>query len=144
MEKKYFLLSVILFIIAILVVLVQAKVIRDAIWCHDELYGVTLTPQDVPNKGPFDKLYNFADSGLDGQRSVSESCPGDTDYNGGRWEVIPVTFTSTGKSVYDPDGDGDINMELKSADEVLEQESLGHLVLGPPARYFVCPLHPEK
>ena len=123
---------------------VQANVIPSAIWCDEELFGVTLTPKDVPMKGPFDKLYNFDGSGLAGQRSVSESKPGDTDYNGGRWEVIPITFTDLGISIHDPDGDGMVNFELMSAEQVLAHAELGHLTIGEPVRYFLCPLHPQK
>lgn len=144
MKKITFMLTATFFMIALITVMVQAKVIRNAIWVDGELFGVTLTPNDVPMKGPFDVLYNFAQSGLEGQRSVSETKPGDTDYNGGRWEVLPVTFTELGLSVHDPDGDGTVNFELVSDQEIWEHEALGHLIIGDPIRYFVCPLHPKK
>jgi hypothetical protein len=130
--------------IVLIAVVAQGKVIRDAIWADGELFGVTLTPNDLPVKGPFDALYNFNGSGLEGQRSVSESKPGDRDYNGGRWKVLPVTFTALGVSIHDPDGDGVVNFELKSAEEVTAHAGLGHLTIGDPIRYFVCPLHPQK
>jgi hypothetical protein len=144
MKKKCFVWTGILFMVVLAVSIVYAKVIPDAIWTDGELFGTTITPKDVPNQGPFDKLYNFDESGLSGQRSVSESKPGDTDYNGGRWEVLPVTFTEMGMSIHDPDGDGQVNFELTSAEQVLQHASLGHLTIGEPIRYFVCPLHPQK
>ena len=146
MNKKVFVLSVMVLVISLLAIMVQASVIPNAIWCDGKLFGVTITPKDVPMKGPFDKLYNFAveRSGLDGQRSVSESCPGDWDYNGGRWEVLPVAYTEAGMEEFDPDGDGKGNYELTSDMEVLQNADLGYLTIGDPIRYFLCPLHPEK
>jgi len=144
MKRTHVIFMAALAAIVLVGVVAQAKVIRDAIWSDGELFGVTITPNDVPVKGPFDKLYNFADSGLAGQRSVSESKPGDPDYNGGRWEVLPVTFTAQGVSIHDPDGDGEVNFELTSAEQVLAHVQLGHLTIGDPVRYFVCPLHPQK
>jgi hypothetical protein len=146
MKKKEFLLSIMVLVIALMAIIVQASIIPDAIWCDGRLFGVTVTPKDVPLKGPFDKLYNFAEelSGLEGQRSVSESCPGDRDYNGGRWEVLPVAYTETGMEEFDPDGDGMVNYELTSDMEVLQNADLGYLTIGDPIRYFLCPLHLQK
>lgn len=144
MKRTHMVLLAALLMIVLIAVAAHAKVIRDAIWADGELFGVTVTPKDVPMKGPFDALYNFGGSGLAGQRSVSESKPGDQDYNGGRWEVLPVTFTAEGVGVHDPDGDGVVNFELKSAEEVMAHVDLGHLTIGDPVRYFVCPLHPQK
>ena len=143
MKKTLLLLAVALSIVALIAATVQAKVSRSAIWCDGELFGVTITPNDVPMKGPFDVIYSFMDSGLEGQRSISDAKPGDTDYNGGRWEVRPVEFTAQGIAIHDPDGDGEVNFELMSDQQLHDHEGLGHLVIGPPARYFVCPLHPQ-
>jgi len=144
MKKTCLILATTLLMVVLTVAVTQAKSIANAIWADGELFGVTLTPKDVPNKGPFDIIYNFADSGLAGQRGISDSKPGDTDYNGGRWEVKLVTFTDQGKSVHDPDGDGVVNFELKSAEDVITHAGLGHLTISEPVRYFVCPLHPQK
>ena len=144
MKKTYLIIAATLLVAVLTVAVVEAKVIRDAIWADGELFGVTITPNDVPKKGPFDVIYNFGNSGLDGQRGISETKPGDTDYNGGRWEVLPATFTEEGKDVHDPDGDGTVNFELKSAEAVMDHVVLGHLTVGDPIRYFVCPLHPQK
>lgn len=123
-------------------------VFSGAIWNDGNLWGTVLTPTDLPDSAPdwsFDKLYNFADSGLSGQRSVSEAAPGDRDYNGGRWMVFAVTFTDLGKAVHDPDGDGIVDFELTSDAMVLEHRDLGHLEISDePVRRFVCPLVPAK
>ncbi len=118
--------------------------VNQAIWVDGMLFGTVLTPTNLPQKGNFDKLYNFDGSGLSGQRSVGEAKPGDEDYNGGRWEVHPVTFTELGISIHDPDGDGVVNFELMSDAEVLAHAGLGHLEIGGPAAWFVCPVIPEK
>ena len=79
-------------------------------------------------------------SGLSGQRAVSNAAPGDTDYNGGRWSVKIVTFTTQGKAVHDPDGDGMVNFELTNADAVVHHESLGHITIMDTDISFECPL----
>jgi hypothetical protein len=115
-----------------------------AIWAHGELYGTVGTPAVFmdPPEGTTDTLYNFQMSGLTGQRSISDAAPGDPDFNGGRWAVVPVTFTASGMAVHDPDGNGEVNFELTSADQVYEHVNLGHLVLGDTTIYFECPLLP--
>lgn len=118
---------------------------EDAIWANGRLYD-TIILGDIKNPNPIsmDYLYNFEGSGLMGQRSVAEAAPGDKDYNGGRWILIPVKFTPCGIAVHDPDGDGYVNFELMSEEEVLYHAFvLGHLELGEPARYFLCPLRPH-
>ena len=144
MKRTLLLLAITLSIIAFIAVTVQAKVGRSAIWCDGELFGVTVTPKDVPMEGPFDIIYSFSQSGLESQRSISDAKLGDTDYNGGRWEVRLVEFTAQGMLIHDPDGDGEVNFELESDAELHEHEALGHLIISEPVRYFVCPLHPQN
>jgi hypothetical protein len=81
-------------------------------------------------------------SGLMGQRAVSSAAPGDRDYNGGRWSVQMVSFTTTGIAVHDPDGDGNVNFELTSETEVLAHQLLGHITIMDANFYFECPLIP--
>ena len=138
MKTTHTLLTAVVVTAILTVAVAQAKVIRNAIWCDGQLFGVTVTPKDVPNKGPFDVLYNFAG----GQRSISDSKPGDTDYNGGRWEVTPVAFTPAGLLVFDQDNDGKVDSELISDVDVAQAEAASLLTVGAPVRYFVCPLHP--
>lgn len=119
-----------------------ATVVNDAIWAHCLLYGTAVTTNSFKNPPPhtLDKLYNFDNSGLTGQRSVSESAPGDQDYNGGRWSIQAVAFTSAGLDYFDGDGDGKINFEMKSAEQVLDYASMGLLTISEAEVYFSCPL----
>jgi len=115
-----------------------------AIWSHGELYGTVGTPAVFtdPPEHTTDTLYNFGMSGLEGQRAISVAAPGDRDFNGGRWSVVLVTFTDQGKAVHDPDGDGMVNFELTSEEDVLNHEALGHLILTDTDVYFECPMLP--
>jgi len=118
----------------------------QAVWANDALYDVVVTDTNFrsPPGHSLDVLFNFGMSGLTGQRSVSESAPGDPDYNGGRWAVTPVEFTELGKMIHDPDGDGQVDFELTNAEQVLHHAEIGHLIIHPPVRYFECPLLPRR
>lgn len=119
-----------------------ATVVDNAIWADGELYGTVATPTSF-NSPPLhstDIIYSFSMSGLTGQRSVSEAKPGDRDYNGGRWNVKMVVFTALGLSIHDADGDGAVDFELVSDQQVLQHEMLGHLEIYDTGFYFVCPL----
>ena len=120
----------------------RATRVSDAIWAHGVLYSTVLTPTSftLPPLHSTDILYNFMMSGLQGQRSVSESAPGDRNYNGGRWAVKMVVFTDEGKAVHDPDDDGMVNFELQSAEQVLHHQTLGHLKIMETSFYFECPM----
>jgi hypothetical protein len=64
---------------------------RSAIQADCELFGTVGTPTSFkPGHGPFDELYNVAMAGgsvKGGADAISESKPGDQDFNGGRWHV---------------------------------------------------------
>lgn len=61
------------------------------IWADCELFRTVGTPAHFkPGSGPFDELYNVQPAGTtfkDGVTAISESKPGDKDFNGGRWHV---------------------------------------------------------
>jgi hypothetical protein len=120
--------------------------VAEAIWVDGELYDTIITPTTfvAPPEHSTDIIYSFMMSGLNGQRSVAESAPGDSDYNGGRWDVQMVSFTGLGKNVHDPDGNGIVNFELVSAEEVIAHEQLGHIVINDANFYFECPLLPRR
>ncbi|HDS01980.1 MAG TPA: hypothetical protein ENO22_08210 [candidate division Zixibacteria bacterium] len=110
----------------------------DAIWADDVLYSTVGTPTSLPDHGPKDSLFVFQNLG--GQVPVSESKPGDTDYNGGRWQVILLSFTPEGLGVHDPDNDGESDLILTSWEQVKQHIDLGHLVRDGLGDSFVCPL----
>ena len=120
--------------------------VENAIWSHDVLYDTVVTQNSFtsPPGHTVDKIFSFSMSGLQGQRSVSEAAPGDTDYNGGRWWVQMVVFTQTGLDAHDPDGDGFVNFELSNAEDVLHHRDLGHLEIYETSIYFSCPLNPSR
>jgi hypothetical protein len=120
--------------------------VQGAIWADGELYDTVITPATfvAPPEHSTDVIYSFMMSGLMGQRAVSDSAPGDRDYNGGRWDVQAVTFTALGISVLDGNGDGYVDTELTSEAEVLDHESMGYLTITEANFYFECPLLPRR
>jgi hypothetical protein len=58
--------------------------------------------------------------------------------------VVRVIFTDQGMAVHDPDGDGAVNFELTSEEEVLDHMALGHLIIEDTSIYFECPLLPGR
>jgi hypothetical protein len=97
---------------------------RDAIWADCEPFGTVGTPTDFdPNHGNFDKLFHGAFK--DGFGAISESKPGDQDFNGGRWEV------------WDPNG----GLGDKYAD-ACSYEDLDEADFHKTGEYFECPLLP--
>jgi hypothetical protein len=77
--------------------------------------------------GTYDKIYALG-AGL---HNVAEAKPGDTDFNGGRWAVYPVTWT------------GHAPVQLTSDAAVLAAEQAGWLTIAEtPVRYFFCPVIP--
>jgi hypothetical protein len=94
------------------------------IYAHDTAYRTVATPTDLPPQGKFDTIYVLGD----GLAAVSESAPGDREYNGGRWEVRFVTFESIAP------------MQFTNAEDILAAAQRGEVTIGDVARRFVCPL----
>jgi hypothetical protein len=104
------------------------KVGRGEIWADCELFGTVGTPTSFkPTSGNFDELYNTGNF-KDGVGAISESKPGDNDYNGGRWHVNIL------KAGVDPD-------KYQNACSV-EELDLNDFV-GTDT-YFECPLLPRN
>ncbi|HEV8490219.1 MAG TPA: hypothetical protein VGQ58_10575 [Candidatus Limnocylindrales bacterium] len=86
------------------------------------------TPTDLSGTGApassFDRIYALGGT----LANVAEAKPGDSDYNGGRWMVLPVTWHT------DP-------VQLTSAEQVLAWEEAGLLTIATsPVKMFVCPV----
>ena len=73
------------------------------------MFNGVVTPATFdPGSDPFDELYMGGNGFLDGVPLISESKPGDQDYNGGRWHLNVlkagvVTDYSNATSVADLD-----------------------------------------
>ncbi len=149
MKSRAFLVFLVLFVAAATVSVAYAdRAVRvaEAIWVDGEIYDTIITDTTfiAPPEHSTDVIYSFMMSGLEGQRSVAESAPGDPDYNGGRWDVQMVVFTEQGMAVHDPDGDGMVNFELTSAEQVLDHADLDHIIINDANFYFECPLLPRR
>ena len=94
------------------------------IYAHDETYRTVATPTDLPPHGHFDTIYVLGP----GLAAVSESAPGDRDYNGGRWEARPIEWV-----MIEP-------MQFTNAEDVVAAADAGEIVIGDVVRRFVCPL----
>jgi hypothetical protein len=91
-----------------------------------ERYRTVATPTDFSNTGApassYDRIFALG-SGL---INVAEAKPGDTDFNGGRWAVMPITWHTT-------------PMQLTSAEQVFAWSDAGLLTIGDtPVRLFEC------
>jgi hypothetical protein len=102
------------------------KVGRTSVWADDLLYSSVVTPAKFkPESDPFDQLY--AASFKDGIGLISESKPGDHDYNGGRWHLNVLK--------------DDVMTDYSNASSV-EDLNLDDFKDG--EMYFECPLLPRK
>ena len=95
-------------------------------------YRTIGTPTDLSNTGApahsFDRIYALGGS----LANVAEAKPGDRDYNGGRWMVLPVTWHTSA-------------VQLTSAEQVLDYSEAGLLSIATtPAKMFVCPVIPAN
>ncbi len=95
-----------------------------------DLYRTVGTPTDFSHTGApassFDRIYALGD----GLTNVAEAKPGDRDFNGGRWMVLPVTWHVA-------------PVQLTSAEQVEAFAGAGWLTIASsPAKLFECPVIP--
>lgn len=80
---------------------------RPDTWVDGERFAGVVTPATFdPANGNFDELYMCTDGSTfkDGVPLISESGPGDQDYNGGRWHLnVSTNCDATADSVEDLD-----------------------------------------
>jgi hypothetical protein len=100
----------------------------NRIYAHDEIYTGVNAPRDLPNQGKFDAIYVLGP----GMMPVSETAPGDADYNGGRWEVRVVTFTGMSPT------------QFTNAEQIEQAHAAGTIALSDVVRRFECPLIPQR
>ncbi len=104
---------------------------RPQTWVDGELFHGVVTPATFnPESDPFDELYaaGTGRSFRDGAPLISESKPGDQDYNGGRWHLNVL------KAGVDP-------AKYENADRV---EDLDSNDFDSMEVYFECPLLPRR
>lgn len=110
-----------------------------AFYVDGALYRTVGTPTDLTRTGApahsFDTIY-----AIDGQRNVATAAPGDRGYNGGRWMVRALTFTSYALALaaVDENMSGDID----SDEEVQAAIDGGFVTSNTVVRKFVCPVIP--
>ena len=110
-----------------------------AFYVDGEMYRTVLTPTDFTDTGAplhsYDTIYDIA-----GQPNVATAAPGDRDYNGGRWMVLPVTIDDYDDALMyaDANDSGDIDSDA----ELHEAVSLGLAAIGDPVASFECPVIP--
>lgn len=99
---------------------------KTMVWSDGILFGSVVTPAVFDGeKGNYNRLY--VGSFYDGVALISESKPGDQDYNGGRWNLY-VLKEGVATDYSMATSDGDLNpMDFESA-----------------GTYFECPLLPRK
>ena len=101
---------------------------RPQTWVDGELFDGVVTPAKFdPANGNFDILY-LGCPFLDGVPLISESKPGDQDYNGGRWEEWKIINPENCALYSTADRDGDLDT--------------AHF--APTGVYFECPLLPRR
>jgi hypothetical protein len=89
-------------------------------------YRTVGTPTDFSNTGAPDSTYDRIFALGSGLINVAEAKPGDTDFNGGRWAVMPIAWHTT-------------PTQLTSAEQVFAWADAGLLTIGDtPARLFFC------
>lgn len=102
---------------------------RPQTWVDGELFAGLVTRATFdPARGNFDELYAGGNGFKNGVPLISESKPGDQDYNGGRWHMN-VLKTSVDSDKY------------MNADRV---EDLDLNDFASTDNYFECPLLPRR
>jgi hypothetical protein len=105
---------------------------KTGFYVDGDQYRTVGTPTDFSSTGApahsYDRIYVLGGSLL----NVAEAKPGDRDYNGGRWMVLPVTWTA-----------GVTPAQLTSAEQVEAYAEAGMLTIASaPVKLFECPVIP--
>jgi hypothetical protein len=133
MMRKLGLASIVAALVVAAPMAVLAGVSGPAFYVDGEVYRTVGTPTDFSATGApahsFDTIYQFAGAQA---LNVATAAPGDRDFNGGRWMVLPITWH------VDP-------VQLTSAEQVEAYADAGWLTIGAtPLRMFECPVIPLR
>jgi hypothetical protein len=92
------------------------------------VYNTIGTKTDFSGTGAplhsFDAIYDLGGGSL---LNVAEAKPGDRDFNGGRWMVLPISWNIA-------------PVQYTSEEEILDAEQLGDIEIGDPIKFFECPV----
>ena len=104
---------------------------RPQTWVDCEKFNGVVTPATFdPASDPFDELYAIpGGSFLNGVPLISESKPGDQDYNGGRWHMNVLDTANVSPATYSA---------------VCDVEDLNLSDFLSTTNYFECPLLPMR
>ena len=116
-----------------------AGVTGPAFYVDGQLYRTVNTPTDLSGTGAppqsRDTIYDFGGN----QMNVATAAPGDSDYNGGRWEVHALAFPS-GYAAALAAGDANANGVIDSDEELALATAAGTATDTGVVKEFVCPV----
>ena len=102
---------------------------RPQTWVDCELFSGLVTPATFdPSSGNFDELYTSGNGFKDMAPLISESKPGDQDYNGGRWHANVLKA----------------GVDLDKYADACSVEDLDLSDFDSTEDYFECPLLPRR
>jgi hypothetical protein len=102
---------------------------RPTLWADCELFESVVTPaQFRPGAGNFDELFANPNGYKDGITLISESKPGDMDFNGGRWHLNVLKAGVDPNKYSDACSFEDLDLEDFESTEM----------------YFECPVLPRR
>lgn len=112
-----------------------------AFYVDGVMYRTVGTPTDFADTGApshsYDTIYAIA-----GQPNVATAAPGDEGYNGGRWQVLPVTIGDYGAALAAADANS--SGDLDSDEEVAAAADAGLASIEDSVRSFLCPVIPSS
>lgn len=114
------------------------------VWANDVLWRTKVATVLDERPDPEDKIYFLHDGNepitkrvrTQGSPFVSESAPGDEDWNGGQWTHFSAEVTDVNKFEMDAPLTSEADVLGKSYIDI----TIGRPGFGPP-NYFVCPLN---
>jgi hypothetical protein len=116
-----------------------AGVTGPAFYVDGHLYRTVNTPTDLSGTGApahaWDTIYDFGGN----QMNVATAAPGDSGYNGGRWQVHALAFPS-GYAAALAAGDANANGVIDSDEELALAMAAGSATDTGVVKQFVCPV----
>ena len=116
-----------------------AGVTGPAFYVDGQLYRTVSTPTDLSRTGApahaRDTIYDFGGN----QMNVATAAPGDSGYNGGRWQVHALAFPS-GYAAALAAGDANANGVIDSDEELALAMAAGTATDTGVVKQFVCPV----